>query len=215
MLHMNRKTLWIGFWVTIVYWLGGALGCAKQAGELSDADLAEDPQVAVQVDGEAGPAAEQVAAAAEETPPAEKTATTTTDSSAPKSGEGDHAPAPSSPETSSAVAPGSNPPIAPPKAIGLDRSHWPTQIVGPASGITQHNPYYFSDVILDSQKLPSDLNTDMDTRLNSVLDGSQAGNWNDTNGMGVLIQPPKFALDGAAGLIIQPFKPFFATEETP
>ncbi|MAE63788.1 MAG: hypothetical protein CMJ18_05905 [Phycisphaeraceae bacterium] len=48
---MTRKTVWIAFWMTLVYWLGGLLGCASPGGGHGQGDAAAEGDAHYQADG--------------------------------------------------------------------------------------------------------------------------------------------------------------------
>ncbi len=201
---MNRKTLWIVFWMTIVYWLGGAFGCAGP-GEEQNYKVLEEDQPKFQTEPDPASSSHQAAP-----PAAQAAAEHQPDSTVPTAppGRTDYPSEPTPPSVGL-------PPALTPSVIPLDRSYWRRQVVGPADGITHHNPIYFSDLPLDPEHLPADQQAELETRLRSVLEGAKAGNWNPTNAAGLVLQPGKFVWDVGAGAISQPIKPFFADDHTP
>jgi hypothetical protein len=153
---MSHKAVWIAFWMTMMYWLGGAVGCTQSQPWAVDADTppgqptaAGDEAVAGEPEAAVQDAADQQAWVQDsETPDADEESM----SSMPQTSfanEWDGANTPS--KTSPALGMTATPPHTAmqenqPSLHGLDRSHWPKIRVGPDDGSTPHGPIVFKDV---------------------------------------------------------------------
>ena len=82
-----------------------------------------------------------------------------------------------------------------PSITSLDRSHWPRTPITPADGRVAHYPVYFDGIVLPRNEAPSGPFVDEADKLRASLDGAKAANWDRTNVLHMLIDPPKFGLD--------------------
>ena len=205
---MSGKVVWIAFWMTMTYWIGGFWGCAAP-GDDQNYKILEEDEVQFQTEPSNLQSRQDIAqqlgltlVVADETA-SEKVTTadevpTTADH--PEPGASEHPTA----EPSEEVPAPTNRPIAPelrPSLAGLDRSHWAQMIIGPSSGTTYHHPIYFTDI--DLIKTPSEVQADdriddeaHDAALVRSVDGAKTGNLaHSANALGLIVQPAKFGLD--------------------
>ena len=214
---MLEKVVWISFWVTLAYWLGGALGCAGSGGQDQNYRVLEDDRELFDTepheDVDPGPAS-----ALE--PPAVRD---------PVEPQGPHQAPPNAPlaaryallvgETEAPAVATVSASGSGPSLLGVDRSHWEKTTIGPAIGDTEHLPTYFQDRGLwEPQPNPTtvmnDPDADPDTWLNAALDNPKAGSWSGSNAGGLVVQPVKFSFDVVTLPIRMLFKPPWTTERT-
>ena len=219
---MSRKIIWIVFWMTLMFWLGGLWGCAGTGDDQNYEMLNEDEQlfqpeppilqsrqdIAVELDVALNESAQklQVDESVEESPAAPVA----------------ESPQPTDAQASyvllAQLAAGE------PSLQGIGRSHWSRITVTPSYGTTVHHPIYFSDINVRSKSVPvekpqavldshgadeSVLTIDAydEAALLAALEGARAGNISSsTNQWDLLWQPSKFCLD----LIFLPVNAVFA-----
>lgn len=153
---MSHKAVWIAFWMTMMYWLGGVVGCTQSQPWVADADTPPDQPTAAGDEAVAGEPQAMVQDAADQETRAQDGKTPVTEekstSSAPPTSfanewDGANTPSKTSPALDMTAAP---PHTAieenQPSLRGLDRSHWPKISVGPDDGSTPHGPIVFEDV---------------------------------------------------------------------
>jgi hypothetical protein len=256
---MNRKILWLSFWVTVTYWLGGVVGCAGR-GESQNYKALEDDhrprmepeqpeylesgqsaaprspdeqsvleslaaairenraadeakgervalaQAQVEQPAEPGEPGEPGGGDAAQPQPVDPPAPPTVIEPAPPDAP-DAVDAPPPPDAPDAPAPrdvlditeppgdAATAPPTGPSLNGLDRSHWPRIVVGPAVGVTVHNPVYFQDVLLEPDARPVTRAGDVPAQIDSALSGRKAHTWSARTGADLVVQPVKYGLD--------------------
>lgn len=195
---MGHKARWISFWVTLVYWLGSAWGCANTANqEPIQVLLDEHPHEGQIAQDNTLEGTAQNAAPPPETRQPKAVHTSTT---------------PPASDTTRSIR-------------SLDRSKWPSMVVGPADGSTPHGLILFKDLPadlgiskgvqshyaeldLEVVKLPADdfsrVNENATVSQSQILEAlgdAQAQNWSAQNGSHLVLQPIKVSLD----LLTAPF----------
>jgi hypothetical protein len=170
---MSSKVAWIAFFVTLVFWLGQAGGCASNGDEQNYKLLEEDRPM---FNTEPGGGAEADA-------PAQMNATATAEA----------APA-ATVESASVAHPASDDQQS---VTGIDRSQWGKVTVSPELGETHHWPHYFNDLALETPRT-LDVTAEPMVSLHQAMSGTDAAPLTLINGVGTVVQPLKFAFDIAA-----------------
>ncbi len=198
----RKKILWITFWMTMVYWLGGAIGCATDGtdenykiledndtklnsepySDATDADLTNTDMVDSGMPGadtDMDTAAPDTSNVVAPTPP-----------SAPGALAVDNTPQTVEPVGESISTP-------PPASLtnGMDRSHWNVIHVGPIAGQSAHFPTYARDMNIthDTQRPLATMG--FGERIESALDGDRPAGYDATNTWATIAQPGKFVVD--------------------
>jgi hypothetical protein len=202
---MWHKVKWLTFWVSMVLWFGGILGCASPGDEQNykatqpeRPDKLEryyDSQRTVPVDELSSDRVVYVAdgdvPAADAKPVDAKPADTKPIEERPA----DAKTVDGKPVDATAVVPGD----APSLTKGLDRSHWPRIRTGPDIGRTYHGPLYYEDLPADRPEPQVNFRDAIEKQLESALSGTKdAGLFDGHHALQLISQPAKFAFDTLA-----------------
>lgn len=220
---MPVKIAWFAFWVTMTFWLGHFWGCAAPGEEQNYRILDDDTPVEIDRSEPPGLQSRKEIADLLEISVAESKPVDVSPPAPKQSAAGDVIDPEAPIELREPIAPADHPtmpklaeaPALPAERIGsitsrgirqpslrgLDRSHWATLRIGPASGTTYHGRYYFVDANLRADQEPrisesggSDFISDL--AINEVFDRpSNAGPFDGTNLVGIFVQPMKFMVD--------------------
>jgi len=170
---MRHKILWITFWTILAYWLGNGFGCAAGGQEENYKILNDEPVPARTEDKfSTGPQTMMlgtlvIAANEDQAQPAEQ----------------------------SAAAGGVQLATGESSLQGLDRSHWPKIVTGPADGRTVHGQIYWRDVQIGPSPTAMSVEQDPEAQLAATLEGADAHHLSRQNVATLFVQPLKFCVD--------------------
>lgn len=173
---MSRKIAWLTVYLTLVYWLGSAFGCAT-TGEEQNYKIIEERRdmFDTQPHPEGSPSSIGASSRVDAPQP------TTADAAA----------------ISSSVVAGGEPMVSDtaPSLTGVDRSNWRRIQVGPSDGTTWHWHTYFSDLQIEPTHPRVDFSAPVEEQMAAAVSGSEASWMADDNALALVAQPAKFAWD--------------------
>ena len=179
---MRNKTAYLSICITLVYWLGGMVGCATSPGDARNEEMLKEDRSIFDTTppgqrSDASPKIKLALASIQSSVKVTESADSEADSKA--------KPVVAAASTSTQLS-----------VTGVDRSHWPIKTVGPKIGKALHGYTYYADLSdREHARATVNLNASPQVAMKTALDGTEFQLLNKREWASALIQPLKFCWD--------------------